>query len=60
MSSRYVAEYKVTKVRTDRYRFEPRQTEADFLVCESPDWVVILPVTDDGQVLVEEMVKDVE
>ncbi|NLS92940.1 MAG: NUDIX hydrolase [Planctomycetaceae bacterium] len=51
LSSRYVAEYKVTKVRTDRYRFEPRQTEADFLVCESPDWVVILPVTDDGQVV---------
>jgi 8-oxo-dGTP pyrophosphatase MutT (NUDIX family) len=51
LSSRYVAEYKVTKVREDRYRFEPEQTEADFLVCESNDWVVILPVTVDGQVV---------
>ncbi len=51
LSSRYVAEYKVTKVREDRYRFEPEQTEADFLVCESADWVVILPVTVDGQVV---------
>lgn len=51
LSSRYVAEYKVTKVREDRYRFEPKQTEADFLVCESNDWVVILPVTMDGKVV---------
>jgi ADP-ribose pyrophosphatase len=51
LSSRYVAEYKVTKVREDRYRFEPEQTEADFLVCESADWVVILPVTVDGRVV---------
>ncbi len=51
LSSRYVAEYKVTKVREDRYRFEPDQAEADFLVCESADWVVILPVTVDGKVV---------
>ena len=51
LSSRYVAEYKVTKVREDRYRFEPTQAEADFLVCESADWVVILPVTVDGEVV---------
>ncbi len=51
LSSRYVAEYKVTKVREDRYRFEPSQAEADFLVCESRDWVVILPVTVDGQIV---------
>jgi ADP-ribose pyrophosphatase len=46
-----VAEYKVTKVREDRYRFEPEQMEADFLVCESNDWVVVLPVTVDGEVV---------
>lgn len=51
LSSRYVAEYKVTKVREDRYRFEPEQTEADFVVCESADWVIILPVTVDGHVV---------
>lgn len=51
LHSRYVAEYKVTKVREDRYRFEPEQTEADFLVCESNDWVIILPVTVDGEVV---------
>jgi 8-oxo-dGTP pyrophosphatase MutT (NUDIX family) len=51
LSSRYVADYKVTKVREDRYRFEPGDREADFLVCESSDWVVILPITVDGDVV---------
>ena len=51
LSSRYVAEYKVTKVREDHYRFEPKKTEADFVVCESADWVVILPVTVGGEIV---------
>ena len=51
LSSRYVAEYKVTKIREDRYRVEPKQDEVDFVVCESADWVVILPVTVDGKVV---------
>ena len=51
LGSRTVAQYKVTKVREDRYRFEPAQEEVDFLVCESADWVVILPITTEGDVV---------
>ncbi|MHB8898813.1 MAG: NUDIX hydrolase [Thermoguttaceae bacterium] len=51
LGSRYVAEYKVTKIREDRYRFEPRQLEADFIICESNDWVVVVPVTDDDRLV---------
>ena len=51
LSSRYVGDYKVIRVREDRYRFGPCELEADFLVCESSDWVVILPITVDGEVV---------
>lgn len=46
-----MAEHQVVKVREDRYRFEPGELEADFLVCESSDWVVIVPITTDGKVV---------
>ncbi len=51
LNSRYVGEYKIIRVREDRYRFEPGDLVADFLVCESSDWVVVLPITVDGQVV---------
>jgi hypothetical protein len=50
LGSRNVAEYKTIRVREDRYHFAPNAVEADFVVCESPDWVLILPVTVDRQV----------
>ncbi|MBC8872024.1 MAG: NUDIX hydrolase [Planctomycetes bacterium] len=51
LGSRYVGEYRVLRLREDRYRFEPSGDEADFVVCESADWVLVIPFTADGQVV---------
>lgn len=51
LGSRYVREYRVLRVREDRYRFEPSGGETDFVVCESADWVLVIPFTPDGQVV---------
>lgn len=51
LDSRYIGEYKILRVREDRYRFEPTGEEADFVVCESEDWVVVLPITVDNEVV---------
>ena len=49
LGSRYLAESHVTRIREDRYRLEPSNIEADFIVCESPNWVVIVPITTEGR-----------
>ncbi len=51
LGSRYVREYRVLRVREDRYRFEPSGGETDFVVCESADWVLVIPFTADDQVV---------
>lgn len=51
LSTRHVADYSVLRLREDRYRFEPTQAEADFVVCESRDWAMVIPLTPDGQVV---------
>jgi 8-oxo-dGTP pyrophosphatase MutT (NUDIX family) len=51
LGSRCVAQYKLVRVREDRYRFEPTRVEADFLVCESADWVLIVAITVEGQMV---------
>lgn len=51
LGSRYVRDYRVLRVREDRYRFEPSGDETDFVVCESADWVLVIPFTADGQVV---------
>jgi ADP-ribose pyrophosphatase len=51
LSSQFIRDYKVLRVREDRYRFEPTGAEADFVVCDSSDWVVIVPITVDDQVI---------
>lgn len=51
LGSRYLAESHVTRIREDRYRLEPSNIEADFIVCESPNWVVIVPITTEGEVV---------
>jgi len=51
LGSRPVAEYGPTRFREDRYRFEPTGAEADFGICDSADWVVIVPVTVDDEVV---------
>jgi ADP-ribose pyrophosphatase len=51
LSSRALAEYKILRLREDRYRFEPTGAEADFIVCDSCDWGLVIPLTADGQVV---------
>ena len=51
LSSRLIADYRIVRLREDRYLFEPSHTETNFVVCDSMDWVLVIPVTDDGQVV---------
>ena len=51
LSSRQVADYRILRVREDRYRFEPTQAEGNFVVCDTRDWALVIPVTPDGQVV---------
>jgi ADP-ribose pyrophosphatase len=51
LSTRQIADYRVLRLREDHYRFEPTQQEADFVVCDSRDWALVIPVTPDGQVV---------
>jgi len=49
--SRVTADHRIFRVREDRYRFLPRGEERDFVVLEGPDWVNVVPLTDDGRVV---------
>lgn len=51
LGSREVADHRIFHVRYDAYRFEPSGREQDFVVLEMPSWVNIVPMTDDGQVV---------
>jgi 8-oxo-dGTP pyrophosphatase MutT (NUDIX family) len=46
-----VGDYKLIRLREDRYRFEPTQVEADFLVCDTADWVLVIPITREREVV---------
>ena len=45
------SEHRILRVRHDHYRFEPTGAERDFVVLEFPDWVNVIPITADGQVV---------
>jgi len=51
LSSRQVSDHRIFTIRDDIYRFEPSGRERDFVVIQSPDWVNVVPLTDDGQVV---------
>ncbi len=51
LSSRQVLQYSTLQVREDTYHFAPRNTEANFVVCDSADWVLVIAVTTDRQVV---------
>jgi 8-oxo-dGTP pyrophosphatase MutT (NUDIX family) len=51
LSTRQIADYRILRLREDRYLFEPNRAEADFIVCDSLDWVLVIPVTHEGQVV---------
>ena len=43
--------YRTVEVREDTYEFVNEKQQRGFVVCDSADWVVIIPVTDDQQVV---------
>jgi len=51
LSSREIGDFRVLKIRQYRYLFLPTQREADFVVCDSTDWAMVIPITTDGQVV---------
>jgi ADP-ribose pyrophosphatase len=51
LRSRAASDHRIFRVRHDDYRFEPTGAERDFVVLECPDWVNVVPVTDEGRVV---------
>jgi 8-oxo-dGTP pyrophosphatase MutT (NUDIX family) len=51
LASRTVLDYGFVRIREDAYRFERTGEEAPFVVCESADWVLVIAITDDEQVV---------
>jgi 8-oxo-dGTP pyrophosphatase MutT (NUDIX family) len=51
LSTEYVVDLRIFRVRHDRYRLETSGAEQDFVVLEAPQWVNIVPVTARGEVV---------
>jgi ADP-ribose pyrophosphatase len=51
ISSRDISDHRIFHIRHDLYRFEPSGVEREFVVLDCPDWVNIIPLTDDGRVV---------
>ncbi len=46
-----VSDHRVFRLRHDVYHFGPAGTTRDFVVLDSPDWINVVPVTDDGRII---------
>jgi 8-oxo-dGTP pyrophosphatase MutT (NUDIX family) len=51
LDSRHIADHRIFRIRYDRYRIQPEGLEREFVVLDAPDWVNIVPLTADGQVV---------
>ncbi len=51
LRSQDISDHRIFRIRHDFYRFEPTGVERDFVVLHSPDWVNVVPITEDGQVV---------
>jgi hypothetical protein len=51
LGSESLREYRVLRLREDTYRFTPTGDVTGFAVCDSADWVLVIPVTVDNQVV---------
>ena len=51
LGNRDVSDYRVFRLRRDRYRFEPTGQERDYVVIDSASWVNVIPMTADGNVV---------
>jgi 8-oxo-dGTP pyrophosphatase MutT (NUDIX family) len=44
-------DFRVVRVREDTYQFAPSGDERGYVVCDSADWVLIIPITPDNEVV---------
>lgn len=51
LESRAVSDHYIFELHTDRYRLEPEGQERDFTRLDSPDWINVIPLTTDQQVV---------
>jgi 8-oxo-dGTP pyrophosphatase MutT (NUDIX family) len=51
LRSRILGDYKILRLREDQYRFEPSGAESPFVVCESADWVLVIALTAEEQLV---------
>ena len=51
LSSRVIADFQILKIRQDRYLFKPTQKEGNFVICDSTDWAMVIPITVDREVV---------
>ncbi len=46
-----VSDQRIFRVVNDHYRFEPSGVERPFVVLEGPDWINVIPLTPEGEVV---------
>jgi 8-oxo-dGTP pyrophosphatase MutT (NUDIX family) len=46
-----VADHRIFRLQHDRYRLETTGAEQDFVVLDMADWVMVVPVTSEGQIV---------
>ena len=51
LASEPVSDHRIFRLRHDRYRLETNGAEQNFIVMDSPDWVVVVPITVDGRIV---------
>ncbi len=51
LASRSLSEHRIFTLHADRYRLEPEGRESDFFKLDAPDWINVIPLTPDGNVV---------
>ncbi len=51
LGSEPLRDYRVLRIREDKYRFGPTGAVTGFVVCDSADWVLVIPLTVDKNVV---------
>lgn len=51
LGSRSLADHRIFEVWADRYRLQPEGHERDFVRLAAPDWINVIPITADEQVV---------
>ena len=51
VNSQTISRHPVFCLRNDRYRLEPDTDEKEFVVLESTDWINVVPVTENNEVV---------